>query len=231
MPYYVPKNKLRVVENPRFRNSSWENWGFEGLLTGIPLVIIGISISICEIVRIIYGVTNRGIHNYNNRGNAEYTITHDSLLWKVDETNFPIRVEKFHYMPWSYAANLFGLVGIFAGVVGVVSYFRRSYSSLFLFMSLSLLTWLLSCYLIAYYSILLNYYLSYRWDLRENRSQTMDTSYGLIAANLAQSCLLLILGFTGFILGAYGIRAFQSKGLHLEEEYVPYAEDPGLKGN
>lgn len=170
------------------------------------------------------------LDNYNTRGNAEYTITHDSLLWKVDGTNFPVRVEKFHYMPWSYAANLFGLVAIIAGVVGVVSFFRRSYSTLFLFMSLSLLTSLLSCYLIAYYSILINYYLSYGWNVKENRSQTMDTTWGLIGANLAQSCALFIFGFLGFIFGAYGIRAFQSKGLHLEDKYVPYAEDPAIKG-
>jgi hypothetical protein len=36
---------------------------FKGLIGGIPLFGLGLSISVIEIVRIIYGVTNRGISN------------------------------------------------------------------------------------------------------------------------------------------------------------------------
>jgi hypothetical protein len=61
MPYYIPRHKLREVRSPRFRNSIWENWGIHGLIGGIPLFCFGLFISIIEIVRIIYGVTNRGI--------------------------------------------------------------------------------------------------------------------------------------------------------------------------
>jgi hypothetical protein len=46
---------------PRRRNISWENWGCRGFLIGFPLLLFGILISICEIVRIIYGVTHRGM--------------------------------------------------------------------------------------------------------------------------------------------------------------------------
>ncbi len=61
MPYYIPKSKLREVGRPKFRNSCWENWGLKEGLIGAALAFLGLVISITEIVRIIYGVTNRGL--------------------------------------------------------------------------------------------------------------------------------------------------------------------------
>jgi hypothetical protein len=133
----------------------------------------------------------------------------------VDTNNFPIRVEKFHYWPWSYPANLFGLVAVFAGISGIVSYYRRSYSTIFLFMSLSLLSGLFGIYLITYYSILVNYYSNKNLDMATNRSQTMDTSWALICTSLALSCCLVPIGLAGFILGFLGVRGGERKGLFL----------------
>lgn len=61
MAYYIPRQKVRELKNPSFRNSIWENWGYEGLIPGILLVSIGIALSVNEIIRILYGITNRGI--------------------------------------------------------------------------------------------------------------------------------------------------------------------------
>ena len=66
MPYFVPRNKLREVSNPRFRNSNWENWGLGGFIQGMVMILLGSAISTIEIVRIIYGVTNRGIRKKND---------------------------------------------------------------------------------------------------------------------------------------------------------------------
>ncbi len=148
----------------------------------------------------------------------------------MNNVNYPIRVEKFHYLPWSYAANLFGLVAIFAGASGIISYYRRSYSTLFVYMSLSLLTTLFGGYLIAYYSILINFYMTYSWNVGSNRSQTMDTSWALMATNLALSCSIVLFGIVGFLLGVCGIKAGTTKGLHLEDQYTAFAEKPGPKG-
>jgi len=79
-------------------------------------------------------------------------------------------------------------------------------------MSLSLLSGLFGFYLITYYSILVNYYSNKNWDLEINRSQTMNTSWGLIGTNLALSCCLVLVGFSGFILGFLGIRGGERKG-------------------
>ncbi len=144
--------------------------------------------------------------------------------------NFPSRVEKFHYWPWSYAANLFGLITIMAGLTGVVSYYRRSYSTVFVFMTLSLMSSFFSLYLITYYAILVAVYISKGWDIQANRSQTMDTSFTMIVVNLSLSCFIFVLGLISFLIAVFGIRAGQPKGLHLEKKYVPYAEKPGTKG-
>jgi len=217
------QRQARLNSTPRLRNASWENWGFKGCLIGLPLVLFGLLISICEIVRIIYGITNRGIFNYDGNGNAPYAVNDPSLLWPVAaDPNFPIRTEKFHYWPWSYAGNLFGLVIIGAGIAGIVSYYRRSYANIFLFMTLSLLAHLLAIFLIAYFSILVNYYVSYGINDSSRRSQSMHTSFGLVAANLAFSCVTVLLGCCGFFCACGGIRGCQPKGLHMEETANPH---------
>lgn len=69
------------------------------------------------------------------------------------------------------------------------------------------------------------------WDIQQFRSQTMDTSWALIGVNLAMSCGIFVIGMSAALLGFWGIRAGQPKGLHLEKQYTPYAERPGNKGN
>jgi hypothetical protein len=153
--------------------------------------------------------------DYGRRDDSPYSHTNQALLWPMSNDPFPRRVEKFHYWPWSYAANLFGLVIIAAGISGIISFFRRSYGSIFMFMTLSLLSMLLSLFLIAYFSILVTYY---KTKVMESpRSQTMNTSYGLIGANLAFSCVIFFLGLCGCGLACCGIKGCQKKGLHMEQ--------------
>lgn len=61
MPYFIPRPRLREIRNPKFRNSCWENWGLKEAIVGSLLSLLGLLLSLSEIVRIIYGVTNRGI--------------------------------------------------------------------------------------------------------------------------------------------------------------------------
>ncbi len=190
--------------------------------------MLGLAISITEIVRIIYGVTNRGLSNYNIGENPLYNVKDDSNLYPVQ--NFPRRVEKFHYWPWSYAANLFGLVAIFAGLTGLISAYRRSYSTVFLFMSLSLLSALFGGYLIGYYAVLISYYNANGLYDQNRRPSTMNTTWGIMWFNLAASIAITLLGGAAFLIGFIGIRGCSPKGLHLEETKVPYVEPAGPKG-
>ena len=61
MPYYLAKTKFREAKPPKFRNSYWENWGPVAKIIGFIQVLFGISLSVVEIVRILYGPTNRGM--------------------------------------------------------------------------------------------------------------------------------------------------------------------------
>jgi hypothetical protein len=172
---------------------------------------------------------NNILGNYLASDNPNYVVRHESNLYRVGDP-VPRRVEKFHYWPWSYAANLFGLVAIFAGASGIVSAFRRSYSTVFTFMSLSLLSALFSGFLVAYYSVLVNYYVSFDLHRAVNRPGTMNTTWGLIGFNLAVSIAMVILGFLGFLTGFCGIRGCSSKGLHLDESQPAYVEPSGPRG-
>lgn len=163
-------------------------------------------------------------------GRVQFPSEHSSLLYGVNNNPFPVRVEKFHYWPWSYAANLFGLVAIFAGASGIVSAFRRSYTTLFVFMSLSLLTTLLAGYLIGYYAVLISYYTSTGLTNPAIRPATMDTTWGLIGFNMAVSCAMVLVGAISFLAAFCGIRGCQAKGLHLSDIKPPYIEPAGPRG-
>lgn len=121
-------------------------------------------------------------------------------------------------------------MAIFAGVAGIISGFRRSYSTLFVFMSLSLLTTLLAGYLVGYYAVLINYYISNGLTNPINRPASMDTSWGLIGFNMAVSCALVTVGTISFLASFFGIRGCTPKGLHLEEIKPRYTESSESKG-
>jgi len=229
MPFIIPRSKLREAPQPAFRNTCWELWGNRGNLLGVPLILTGTALSILEIVRIIYGITNRGMNNYSADGRGY--MSDDSNLFQIKTNQIvPTRTEKFHYWPWSYAANLFGLVAIVAGICGIVSAYRRSYSSLFSFMSFSLLTALLSGYLIGYFSVLLYYYNMFGYLYWANRTGTVDTSYGLVTANLALSVIQCIVAIAAFVITFLGINGCAPKGLYLDRTKNSYAPPPPPRG-
>ncbi|CAF4911785.1 unnamed protein product, partial [Rotaria magnacalcarata] len=66
------------------RNHSWENWGLNGFVTGVLLIIIGILTQVLEYPRIYNGPAN-----YNN-----------NLYTMSNYYN--------HWWPWTYAASTFG---------------------------------------------------------------------------------------------------------------------------
>jgi hypothetical protein len=119
---------------------------------------------------------------------------------------------------------------MFAGACGIVSAFRRSYSSLFIFLALSLLSALLGGYLIGYFIILVVYYRSNGYDESAVRPQTMRTTWGLIGTNLALSLAITLFSIVGFVMAFCGIAGCQRKGLHLKKIRPPYVEPTGPKG-
>ena len=72
-----------------------------------------------------------------------------------------------------------------AGIAGIVSAYRKSYSTVFAFFALSLFSFLLSIFLIIYYSIMLNYYrrliAPFRPDVRILGIKNIGANSGLIS--------------------------------------------------
>jgi hypothetical protein len=124
------------------------------------------------------------------------------------------RVEKFHYWPWTNAANLFGLVVLVSGINGIISSYRRSYSTVFSFLTTSLLASIFSGYLIGYYSIIIKYYIKFNLNDANKRPQSMNTSWNLAGTNLGLSCATCIFGIIGFTASFLGIRACTHKGFN-----------------
>lgn len=174
-------------------------------------------------------IWKKGNYNLSNDVNNinDAPIKHDSLLWPIGLGNqFPTRTEKFHYWPWSYAANLFGLIAIIAGVVGVTSARRRSYSSVLLFLTLCLLSVFFCAFLIGYYSVLVNYYNTFNY-MGPGHAQTLNTSFGIIVTNLTVSIILTVLALIGAILACLGIGACSGKGMRGPKYYVEPPNPPG----
>lgn len=91
-----------------------------------------------------------------------------------------------------------------AGLTGIASGLRKSYTTVYSFFALSLLSTLLPAFLIVYYAILLGgYYKNYIstqtptaeiWN-PGNRPHSGDISYGTAGANLAISVLTIVIAF------------------------------------
>jgi hypothetical protein len=116
-----------------------------------------------------------------------------------------------------------------AGGAGIISAHRRSYSSLFAFLTLCLFAALLSGFLIGYYSILVNYYISVGLNNSSTSPDTFITGWGLIATNLAFSCLSCLMSIIGLILAFLGVRGCTPKGMQIDElntKNISYSQIP-----
>ena len=90
-----------------------------------------------------------------------------------------------------------------AGLIGLFSGLRKSYTMVYSFYSASLVSMFLVIFLIVYYSILIHYYRIYTSNLvpnaqlftPSNRPDSGDQSYGIVGTNLALSIFTLIIAF------------------------------------
>lgn len=218
----VPKRALD------YDNPAWRNWGIVPLGIGGFLAILGILIQILEIVRIYNGLYNNGIIGLN---------LSTFMLALAGPGNPPstggqfLALEQWHFWPWTYPGSQFGLLIMIAGITGIVSAYRKSYSTIFAFFALSLFSFLLSIFLIIYYSIMLNYYrrllAPFRTDVRilAVRNIGADSgpiSNGVTGANLAFSVLSLV---TALLATIYAGRAGRI-GTQLKRAVVPVLSYP-----
>jgi ABC-type dipeptide/oligopeptide/nickel transport system permease component len=90
---------------------------------------------------------------------------------------------------------------LITGIVGIISGCRKSYTILYSYYALLVLSILMPIFLIVYYSIMIAYYQKFStnkqpsaemWNVN-NRPDTGDQSYALVASNLALSCATFVL--------------------------------------
>jgi hypothetical protein len=209
------KAGVQNINTYYFKDRAWEYWGTSPLVLGSLLAILGILLQILEIVRIYLGIYNFAAQNHDFSDNLQFNTVNVG-------TAFFLFGEPWHYWPWTYAANAIGLIVLLAGLAGIVSAFRRSYTTVYTFYAFSLMSLLLTSFLIVYYAILISYYQNYTargvqiWNAN-NRPDSADYSYGIAGTNLALSILTIIISLIAVIAavngGKIGIR---------RKDYVDY---------
>ena len=171
-------------------NRSWDNWGSQGLVFGSALLVLGLIVQILEYPRIYNGPTNdvAGRDLYENSNYFQ------------------------HWWPWTYAASCFGLLTFFAGLMGIIAGRRRSYASIFTFFILSLLSFLLSIYLIVYFSIIVGVYRSVR-----RTTSAESVGFGLAGTQLALACVNFLLSLISAIVSGRAIDLCTPKGVFYDD--------------
>jgi uncharacterized membrane protein len=193
------------------KNSSWEKWGINGFISGFLLVIIGIFTQILEIPRVYNGMTNVNIMN---------NMTDDLYL---------ISNYYNHWWPWTYAANLFGLCTFLTGIAGILAGVRRSYTSIFVFFTMSVVSALFSIYLIIYFAYIIAFYRSNGEDKLSNRTQPESVSYSLACTQLVIAILNTLISTLSAILAGRAIALCVRKGIAEDDIIkIPTSRTPQL---
>ncbi|CAF0781732.1 unnamed protein product [Didymodactylos carnosus] len=200
------------------RNLSWERWRASGLIFGSLLILFGLLIQVLEFPRIYRGPTNLGSTNFNSNEELLYSF---SSYYN-------------HWWPWTYAATAFGILTFLTGVSGIISGLRRTYTSIYVFFTMSLLSLLFSIYLIVYFAIIIGFYRFTGKNNSAKRPDSEDVSFGLAGAQLAVSCINFIISLLAAIVSGRAIALCTPKGVMYDKikvdppppppAYTPFAE-------
>ena len=106
-----------------------------------------------------------------------------------------------------FKGNSIGFIVMVAGIIGLISGYRKSYTLVYSFYTASLISMLISIFLIVYYSILIQYYYKFKSSLNPNaelfrpsrRPDSADVSFGIVATNLSLSIVAVLISFFAVI--------------------------------
>lgn len=198
-----------MYPNMRLRgNRSWDNWGSNGFLFGILLIIIGLVTQVLEYPRI-----------YNGPTNEKDPLPAKDLYRISNYYN--------HWWPWTYAASLFGLFTFLTGFMGIIAGSRRSYSSIFGFFTMCIISMLFAIYLIVYFAFIIAFYRSLNRDQSTHRTQAESVAYDLASAQLAIACLNVLISLLAAIFSGRAIALCVPKGVFYDDvRPIPYGAFP-----
>lgn len=116
--------------------------------------------------------------------------------------NFPIQ---FAYLwPWSHAAFFLMFMTIVTGGLGILSGKRRTYSSIFAFFVMSLVTFMFSIFVMVYYAVQIYWQLN-RNNGRINLFAPARIDYALGAVMIALTVVVLVLTFISTIVSGLAL--------------------------
>ncbi|CAF4197567.1 unnamed protein product [Rotaria sp. Silwood2] len=189
------------------QNSSWDNWGSYGLLFGFFLVIIGMFTQFLEFPRVYNGAISVNLN--------------DSIISGLyDITNY-----YNHWWPWTYPSNLFGLFTFLTGMVGILAGFRGTYTSIFGFFTMSVVSALFAVYLIVYFSFIVSFYQTNGMDKPSNRTAFESVSFGLAGTQLTVALINVITSVLSAIFAGRAMalceKSSTSYGLSCELNSLP----------
>ncbi|CAF3374937.1 unnamed protein product [Rotaria socialis] len=176
------------------RNSSWENWGAYGFVFGFFLVLIGILTQVFEFPRVYNGATNVNLNG---------TI----YVGLYNMTNY-----YNHFWPWTYPASLFGLFTFITGIIGLLAGMRGTYTAIYGFFTMSVISALFAIYLIIYFAFIISFYRSNGWDKPSNRTHAESVSYSLASTQLAVALVNAIVSILSAIVTGRAIALCVDKG-------------------
>ncbi|CAF4098374.1 unnamed protein product [Rotaria magnacalcarata] len=186
------------------RNTSWENWGAYGFVFGFLLVLIGILTQAFEFPRVYNGATNVNLNG---------TI----YVGLYNMTNY-----YNHFWPWTYPASLFGLFTFIAGIIGLLAGMRGTYTAIYGFFTMSVISALFAIYLIIYFSFIISFYRSNGWDRPSNRTHAQSVSYSLASTQLTVALVNAIVSILSAILAGRAIALCVDKGVKEQDVIMTY---------
>jgi putative effector of murein hydrolase LrgA (UPF0299 family) len=123
-----------------------------GIILGCLILFFTLALFSTELGRLYTGSNNRG-RGYSNE--TRQYLMYPELTIDVNGYYYNPKLENRWMWPWSTATLLFSLVFLTAGVLGLISGQRESYSSILAFFICSLLSICLLIFLIATYSTII----------------------------------------------------------------------------
>jgi len=176
-----------------------------GIILGCFILLFTAALLSTELGRLYSGSNNRGQNSSNET--FQYLMFPDATVGYNGDISNP-KPENRWIWPWSTATLLFSLVFFTAGVLGIISGQRESYSSILTFFICSLLSICLLIFLIATYSTIIA-----GWKSIYGSSlpyfPNIDRKFSI--ACLVLSCLLFIIFLTSLILAGINIKVCTRK--------------------
>ncbi len=186
-----------------------------GIILGCLIIFFTLALFSTELGRLYTGS--------NNRGRSDSNVTFQYLMYPeltvdINGNYYNPKIENRWMWPWSTATLLFSLIFLTAGILGIISGQRESYSSILTFFICSLLSICLLIFLIATYSTIIAGWKSIYGTSNGNlmtRYTRIDRDLSIVC--LSMSCVLFIILLISMILSGSSIELCTRKNFLHEE--------------